>query len=64
MAQYAMGVQGLSHSSITFTRHHGTWLKTLITGALEASHHVGAGAVPTRVANGALIGIWRKPGPH
>lgn len=54
----------MPQSSITFACHHGTWLKALIAGALEASHHVGAGAVPTGVANGALIGIWRKPGPR
>lgn len=40
-----------------FTCHHGPWLKALITGAFEASHHVGAGTIPTGVADGAFICI-------
>lgn len=42
----------------TFTGHHGPRLKALVAGALEASHHVGAGAIPTGIANGALIRVW------
>lgn len=42
----------------TFAGHHGPRLKALVAGALEASHHVGAGAVPTGIANGALVRVW------
>lgn len=41
-----------------FACHHGTWLKALVTSTLEASHHVGAGTIPTRVANGAFVCIY------
>lgn len=57
------GVKGQPHGSLTFTCHHGPWLKALITGAFEASHHIGAGTIPTGVADGAFICIWRRAGP-
>lgn len=42
---------------LTFAGHHGAGLEALLTGALEASHHVGAGSVPARVPDGALVGV-------
>lgn len=45
---------------LTFTSHHGTRLKALLARALEASHHVGAGSISTRVSDGALISVWRR----
>lgn len=43
---------------LTFTCHHGPGFKALLTVALEASHHISAGAVPTGVPDGALISVW------
>lgn len=42
---------------LTFTSHHGTRLKAHLARALEASHHVGAGSISTRVSDGALVSV-------
>lgn len=47
-----------STNPVTFTSHHWTGLKSLITGTLKAANHVGAGSVPTWVPDGALVCVW------
>lgn len=44
-------------SSRTFTGHHGTGLKAIITRTLEATDDVGACAVAAGVSNAALISV-------
>lgn len=52
-------------TSRTFTGHHGTRLKAIVTCALEAPKDVGARAVTTGVANAALIGVcWNTNTVH
>lgn len=55
----AEGTEQRVHSTLIniFTTHHGPRFKPLLTGALEASYHVSAGAVATRVSNRTLVRI-------
>lgn len=59
MKQAAGGKQTTEEveTSHTFTGHHGTRLKAVVTCALKAPEDIGARAVATGVANAALIGV-------
>jgi len=47
---------------LTFTGHHGSGFEAILAQTLEASHHVGAGSISTRVSYWALVGVWRRAG--
>lgn len=48
----------------TFAGHHGAGFEAVVAGALEAAHHVCAGAVAAGISHLALVGVCSRKGEN
>lgn len=53
-------VTNYSAKRLTFTSHHWTRLKSLLTGTFKTSNHILAGSISTRIAHRTFISICKQ----